>query len=47
MRMSYDLDADAFYLSPTEIPHGAVHRSEEIAPATVLDYAIKTESSWG
>ena len=47
MRMSYDLDADAFYLSLTEIPHGAVHRSEEIAPATVLDYAIKTESSWG
>ena len=36
MRMSYD--PDAFYLSLTEIPHGAVHRSEEIAPATVLDY---------
>ena len=38
MRMSYDPDADAFYLSLTEIPYGAVHRSEEIAPATVLDY---------
>ena len=38
MRMSYDPDADAFYLSLTEIPYGAVHRSEEVAPATVLDY---------
>jgi uncharacterized protein YuzE len=38
MRMSYDPGADAFYLSLTEIPHGAVHRSEEVAPATVLDY---------
>jgi uncharacterized protein YuzE len=38
MRMSYDPDADAFYLSLTEIPHGAVHSSEEVAPATVLDY---------
>lgn len=36
--MSYDSDADAFYLSLTEIPYGAVHRSEEVAPATVLDY---------
>ena len=36
--MSYDADADAFYLSLTEIPHGVVHRSEEVAPATVLDY---------
>jgi uncharacterized protein YuzE len=36
--MSYDSDADAFYLSLTEIPHGAAHRSEEVAPATVLDY---------
>jgi hypothetical protein len=26
MRMSYDPDADAFYLSLTEIPLGAVHR---------------------
>jgi len=25
-------------LSLTEIPHGAVHRSDEVAPATVLDY---------
>ena len=38
MRMSYDPDADAFYLSLMEMPHGAVHRSEEVAPATVLDY---------
>ncbi len=38
MRMSYDPDADAFYLSLTEIPGGTVHRSEEVAPATVLDY---------
>jgi len=38
LRMSYDPDADAFYLSLTEIPHGAVHRCEEVAPATVLDY---------
>jgi hypothetical protein len=38
MRMSNDPDADAFYLSLTEIPHGAVRRSEEVAPATVLDY---------
>ena len=38
MRMSYDSDADAFYLSLTGIPHGAVHLSEEVAPATVLDY---------
>jgi uncharacterized protein YuzE len=38
VRMSYDPDADAFYLSFTEIPRGAVHRSEEVAPATVLDY---------
>jgi len=38
MRMSYDPDADAFYLSLAEIPDGAVLRSEEVAPATVLDY---------
>ena len=38
MKMSYDPDADAFYLSLMEIPKGAVHRSEEVAPATVLDY---------
>ena len=38
MRMSYDSDAGAFYLSLIEIPHGAVQRSEEVAPATVLDY---------
>ncbi len=38
MRMSYDPDADAFYLSLMEVPDGAVHRSEEVAPATVLDY---------
>ena len=38
MRMSYDPDTDAFYLSLIEIPEGAVRRSEEIAPATVLDY---------
>jgi uncharacterized protein YuzE len=38
MRMSYDPDADAFYLSLMEIPEGAVRRSEEIAPATVVDY---------
>ena len=31
MRMSYDPDADAFYLSLAEIPYGAVHRSEEVA----------------
>ena len=36
--MSQDPDAVAFYLSVTEIPHGAVHRCEEVAPATVLDY---------
>ena len=38
MRMSYDPDTDAFYLSLIEIPQGAVHRSDEVAPATVLDY---------
>ena len=38
MKMSYDPDADAFCLSLIEIPEGAVHRSEEVAPATVLDY---------
>ena len=38
MRMSYDPDTDAFYLSLIEIPEAAVHRSEEVAPATVLDY---------
>lgn len=38
MRMSYDPDADAFYLSLTEVSRGAVHRSDEVAPATVLDY---------
>jgi uncharacterized protein YuzE len=38
MRMTYDPDAEAFYLSLVEIPRGAVHRSEEVAPATVLDY---------
>jgi uncharacterized protein YuzE len=38
MRMSYDQGADAFYLSLTEIPDGAVRCSEEVAPATVLDY---------
>jgi uncharacterized protein YuzE len=38
MRMSYDPDADAFYLSLIEIPAGGIHRSEEIAPATVLDF---------
>jgi hypothetical protein len=27
MRMSYDPDADAFYLSLTETPLGAVHRT--------------------
>jgi hypothetical protein len=34
MRMSYDPGADAFYLSPAEMPHGAARRSEEVAPAT-------------
>jgi uncharacterized protein YuzE len=38
LRMSYDPDADAFYLSLTEIPVGGIHRSEEVAPATVLDF---------
>ena len=38
MRISYDPGADAFYLSLTEISHGAVHRSEEVAPTTILDY---------
>jgi len=38
MRMSYDPDTDAFYMSLVDIPQGAVHRSEEVAPATVLDY---------
>lgn len=38
MRMSYDPDTDAFYLSLIEIPEAAVRRSEEVAPATVLDY---------
>ena len=38
MKMSYDPVAEAFYLSLIDIPQGAVHRSEEVAPATVLDY---------
>ena len=38
MRMSYDPDADAFYLSLIEIPVGGVRRSEEVAHATVLDF---------
>jgi uncharacterized protein YuzE len=38
MKMSYDPSADAFYLYLTEIRDGAVHHSEEVAPATVLDY---------
>jgi uncharacterized protein YuzE len=38
MRMSYDPDTDAFYLSLIEISDAAVRRSEEVAPATVLDY---------
>ena len=38
MRMSYDPYTDAFYMSLIDIPQGAVHRSEEVAPATVLDF---------
>ena len=41
MRMSYDPDADAFYLSLTEIPVGGIHRSEEVGPATVLDFDVE------
>jgi uncharacterized protein YuzE len=38
MKMSYDPSADAFYLYLTEIREGGIHHSEEVAPATVLDY---------
>jgi uncharacterized protein YuzE len=38
IKMRYDPGADAFYLSLTEIPQGAVHCSEVVALATVLDY---------
>ena len=38
MKITYDPDADAFYLYLVDIPDGGVDRSEEVAPSTVLDF---------